>query len=149
MSSPASERFFTFIIDIQYLCVFKKKNIIQAGVDVRFQSPMRVGKKIASGHKLLVTVNLVLLLSRYCLRRPCWHSTAVKPHLTEFWMLFFSELCVIFRSGTASAHFQTWRSPRKASRCYGTPPSLSPTSHCCLSAPTQTPWREQLGLCRI
>lgn len=50
---------------------------------MRFQSPMRVGEKIASGHKLLVTVNLVLLLSRYCLRRPCWHSTAVKPHLTQ------------------------------------------------------------------
>lgn len=46
------------------------------------------------------------------------------------------------------ARFQTWRSPPKASRCCGTPPLSSPTSHCCLSAQTQTPWREQLGLCR-
>lgn len=69
------------------------------------------------------------------------------PH-TEFKMLFHPELCLIFRSGMVSAHFQTWRSPRKASRCCGTPPSSSPISHCCLSAPTQTPWREQLGLCR-
>lgn len=75
------------------------------------------------------------------------HHRQTSPH-TEFKMLFYSELCLIFRSGTASAHFQTWRSPRKASRCCGTPPLSSPTSHCCLSAPTQTPWREQLGLCR-
>lgn len=69
------------------------------------------------------------------------------PH-TESEMLFYSELCLILRSGTASAHFQTWPSPRKASRCYGTLLSSSPTSHCCLSAPIQTPWREQPVLCR-
>lgn len=60
-----------------------------------------------------------------------------------FWAVALS-----FRSGTASGPSRTWLSLRKASRCCGTPPSSSPTSRCCLSAPTRTRWREQPGLCR-
>ncbi len=135
------------------VCVFQSASSMQKEMsDFNYRGDKKQDAQIDECHliyTLFLNSKSVSLLSLFLPEGTVLapHHCRNSPH-TEFKMLFCSELRLILRSGMASAHFQTWQSPRKASRCYGTPPLSSPTSHCCLSAPIQTPWREQLGLCR-